>query len=417
MPAISDTNADNELLKLILTPEGRADPYPHYTALRETAPILRSAMGPLVLSRYDDCMSALRDPRLGRGAQLRAEQGGGPMGMMGFDVEPEVRERFFGRAGNNMLFADPPEHTRLRRLVSRAFTPHRVDELRPVVQAIADRLLDQMTKAAVVDVMDALAFPLPVTVIGELVGVPPEDHEAFRPLVRAAVAGIDPSAAAGGLEGAVAAMDEMTEYFRRLAKQRREEPRDDLLTALLHAQDAGDALDEDEVIATAILLFVAGFETTTNLIGNGLLALLRHPDQLERWRTHPELARSGVEELLRWDSPVQLNMRTALEDAEIGGEPLTRGDMVIVLQGGANHDPAHFDQPDVLDIGREDNIPLSFGWGIHHCLGAALARMEGEVVFTSLFERFRVIELESEPDWRPILTLRGLNRLDISVGV
>ena len=339
------------------------------------------------------------------------------MGMMGFDVEPEVRERFFGRAGNNMLFADPPEHTRLRRLVSRAFTPHRVDELRPVVQAIADRLLDQMAKAAAVDVMDALAFPLPVTVIGELVGVPPEDHETFRPLVRAAVAGIDPSAAAGGLEGAVAAMDEMTEYFRRLAKQRRKEPHDDLLTALLQAQDAGDALDEDEVIATAILLFVAGFETTTNLIGNGLLALLRQPDQLERWRAHPELARSGVEELLRWDSPVQLNMRTALEDAEIDGEPLTRGDMVIILQGGANHDPAHFDQPDVLDIGREDNIPLSFGWGIHHCLGAALARMEGEVVFTRLFERFRVIELESEPDWRPILTLRGLNRLDISVGV
>jgi cytochrome P450 len=415
VPAIVNTDADNELMRLILTPEGRADPYPHYAALRAAAPVLRSMLGPIVLSRYDDCIAALRDPRLGRGTQLRAEGGIPALAMAGIDVDPETRQRFFGRAGNNMLFADPPEHSRLRRLVSRAFTPHRVEELRPAVARIAEDLLDDMAEHAENDVMDSLAFPLPVTVIGELVGVPASDRAGFRPLVRAAVAGIDPSAAAGGLEGALAAMDEMTDYFRDLADHRRREPTDDLLSALLHARDAGDALNDDEVIATAILLFVAGFETTTNLIGNGLLALLRHPDQLCRWREQPEMARSAVEELLRWDSPVQLNMRTALEPAEVGGEPVERGEMIIVLQGGANHDPERFADPDVLDIARADNHPLSFGWGIHHCIGAGLARMEGEVVFNALLSRFRSIELIHEPEWRPILTLRGLSSLHVSL--
>jgi cytochrome P450 len=416
MPAICDVDADNVLLRLLLTPEGRADPYPLYRELRDTAPVLRSSFGPVVLSRYEDCMTALRDPRLGRGTALRAAGEGPSLGFAGFDVDPEQRQAFFERAGNNMLFADPPDHTRLRRLVSRAFTPHRIDGLRPAVEAMVAGYLDDMLDAGEVDVMTALAFPLPVTVIGELVGVPAADRASFQPLVRAGTAALDPAADPATLHTATAAMDQMRAYFFDLVAERRRTPADDLLSGLVAAREAGDALSDDEVVATAILLFAAGFETTTNLIGNGLLALLNHPDELDRWRNDPSLAHTAVEELLRWDSPVQLNMRTALESADVAGEPLARGEAVVVLQGGANRDPERFDHPEILDVGRADNAPISFGWGIHHCLGAALARMEGEVVFNALLRRCRTIENRvDEPEWRPTLTLRGLATLPVAV--
>ena len=416
MPAICDVDADNVLLRLLLTPEGRADPYPLYRELRDTAPVLRSSFGPVVLSRYEDCMTALRDPRLGRGTALRAAGEGPSLGFAGFDVDPEQRQAFFERAGNNMLFADPPDHTRLRRLVSRAFTPHRIDGLRPAVEAMVAGYLDDMLDAGEVDVMTALAFPLPVTVIGELVGVPAADRASFQPLVRAGTAALDPAADPATLHTATAAMDQMRAYFFDLVAERRRTPAEDLLSGLVAAREAGDALSDDEVVATAILLFAAGFETTTNLIGNGLLALLNHPDELDRWRNDPSLAHTAVEELLRWDSPVQLNMRTALESADVAGEPLARGEAVVVLQGGANRDPERFDHPEILDVGRADNAPISFGWGIHHCLGAALARMEGEVVFNALLRRCRTIENRvDEPEWRPTLTLRGLATLPVAV--
>lgn len=415
MPAAVDVAADNVLIRLLLTPEGRADPYTHYRELRDTAPVLRSSLGPVVLSRYADCMTALRDPRLGRGTALR-EAGASPVGFAGFDVDPDLRNAFFERAGNNMLFADPPDHTRLRRLVSRAFTPKRIEALRPAVEAMVERHLDDMLAAGEVDVMEALAFPLPVTVIGELVGVPAPDRAGFQPLIRAAVAALDPSADGPAIARAADAMDQARGYFADLVAERRRQPANDLLSGLIASQDAGDALSDDEVIATAVLLFSAGFETTTNLIGNGLLALLQHPDQLERWRADPTLAPAAVEELLRWDSPVQVNMRTALEPAEVAGEPLEVGDVVIVLQGGANRDPAHFANAETFDVGRPDNAPLSFGWGIHHCLGAALARMEGEVVFNALLQRCRRIDARFDaPEWRPTLTLRGLATLPVEV--
>jgi cytochrome P450 len=276
--------------------------------------------------------------------------------------------------------------------------------------------LDDMLDAGEVDVMTALAFPLPVTVIGELVGVPAADRASFQPLVRAGTAALDPAADPATLHTATAAMDQMRAYFFDLVAERRRTPADDLLSGLVAAREAGDALSDDEVVATAILLFAAGFETTTNLIGNGLLALLNHPDELDRWRNDPSLAHTAVEELLRWDSPVQLNMRTALESADVAGEPLARGEAVVVLQGGANRDPERFDHPEILDVGRADNAPISFGWGIHHCLGAALARMEGEVVFNALLRRCRTIENRvDEPEWRPTLTLRGLATLPVAV--
>jgi cytochrome P450 len=208
----------------------------------------------------------------------------------------------------------------------------------------------------------------------------------------------------------------MGAYFSDLLNARRRHPANDLLSGLVQARDAGDALTDEEIVATAILLFAAGFETTTNLIGNGLLALLRAPDQLDRWRNDPDLAHTAVEELLRWDSPVQVNLRTALQPVEVAGEALEPGDVVLVLQGGANRDPDRFDHAETLDVGRADNQPLSFGWGIHHCLGAPLARMEGEIVFNSLFDRFDTIELlDDDPAWRPNLTLRGLAALPVRV--
>jgi cytochrome P450 len=416
MPAVQDATADTLVFQLMLTPEGRRDPYPLYRQLREAAPVLRSGFGPLVLSRYDDCVSALRDPRLGRGTSLRAEGDSGPVGFGALDADPARRQRFFEQAGNNMLFADPPDHTRLRRLVSRAFTPKRIEALRPAVQRMVDEVLDHMAGAGAVDVMEVLAFPLPVAVIGELVGVPASVRPSFQPLVRAGTAALDPAAPAEVLEDATAAMERMRAYFAELVAERRSESTDDLLSGLVAARDAGDALNDDEVIATAILLFAAGFETTTNLIGNGLLALLQQPEEMRRWREHPALAPLAVEELLRWDSPVQVNMRTALEPAELAGEHLDPGDVVIVLQGGANRDPARFDRPEELDLSRPGNAPLSFGMGIHHCLGAGLARMEGELVFNSLLARFAAIALASEEvEWRPNLTLRGLASLPVEL--
>src|SRR5690606_1179542 len=224
----------------MLTPEGRADPYSHYRQLRDTAPVLRSSFGPIVLSRYDDCMTALRDPRLGRGTALRAE-GGSPIGFAGFDVDPELRRAFFERAGNNMLFADPPDHTRLRRLVSRAFTPKRVESLRPAVAAMVDQRLDAMVDAGDVDVMEMLAFPLPVTVIGELVGVPPADRPGFQPLIRSAVAALDPTTDPAAIRTAAAAMDQARGYFADLVAERRRRPAEDLLSGLIASREAGDA--------------------------------------------------------------------------------------------------------------------------------------------------------------------------------
>ena len=416
MPAVTDNDADNALIRLLLTPEGRADPYAHYREIRERAPVLRSSFGPIVLSRYDECMLALRDPRLGRGLALRQGSAMSGLGFAGLDADPEQRARFFQRAGNNMLMADPPDHTRLRRLVSRAFTPKRIESLRPAVLSITNRHIDDMLDAGEIDVMKALAFPLPVTVIGELVGVPEEDRGAFQPLIQTAVVALDPSADATSLALAADAMDQVSDYFADLVVQRRRTPGDDLLSGLIASREAGDALSDDEVVATAVLLFSAGFETTTNLIGNGLLALLQHPDQLERWRTDPTLAHSAVEELLRWDSPVQLNMRVALEPAEIAGETLEPGDAVVVLQGSANRDPDHFTEAEQLDLARTDNLPLSFGWGIHHCLGAALARIEGEEVFNALLRRCHSIEPRFDtPEWRTTLTLRGLATLPVTV--
>jgi cytochrome P450 len=393
--------ADAVVVELVATPEGRADPYSRYARLRSLAPVHRSAIGFWVLTRFDDCQRVLRDPRVGKDFSGAARA-------LGLSDAQQAEQAAFRDDHSNMLFADPPDHTRLRGLATRAFTPRTVEALRGRVVAIVDELIDGFG-AGEVDLMDALAFPLPVTVIGEMLGVPAEDRAQFRPLVRASTAVLELAVTPEALAAATAARATMEEYFAALVAERRAHPRDDLLTQLIETEDKGDQLSERELISTAILLFAAGFETTTHLIGNSVLALLGDPGQLDRLRDDRSLLRPGVEELLRYDSPVQITARTAYEPIDVAGHDVEAGETVLALLGAANRDPDHFTDPDRLDVGRDGGAALSFGSGIHYCLGAALARLEGQVVLDRLLERFATWELVGDrPGHRDSLTLRGL---------
>ena len=409
MTSVSIVEADALLAELVATPEGRADPYPRYARLRAMAPVHRSGFGFWALTRYDDCQQLLRHPGVGKDVSEAANA----LGLSADDSNAQAR---FRNDRSNMLVTDPPDHTRLRGLVTRAFTPRTVERLRGRIVGLVDELLDGFGPGEV-DVMDALAFPLPVTVIGEMLGVPAEDRPMLRPLVRSITAVLELAVTPEALAEATVADDKLSDYFVDLVTERRAHPQDDMLTKLIEAEDKGDQLTEHELISTAILLFAAGFETTTHLIGNGLLALLRHPDQIDRLRADRSLLRPGVEELLRYDSPVQIAVRTAYEDLSIGGETIPKGGIVLALLGAANRDPAHFADPDRLDVGRDEGAPISFGGGIHFCLGAALARLEGQIVFDRLLSRFGTMELVGGPPTvRDSLTLRGLVDLKVRFG-
>lgn len=387
------------------------DPYPHYRALREVAPIHRIELpnGPVlwVLTRYDDCKAVLASPRFGK--EDRANRDG--TGLFGQDLGPPAAD--LQRRTSPMLFLNPPDHTRIRGLFSRAFTPKRIDALRGRIAAIAAEILTDVDGE--VELLDTLAFPFPVAVIGELVGVPASDRPRFRQLVRDGAASLELSADAEVLARADVALREMTAYFDDLIAVRRRRPDDDLLTALIEVEDAGDTIAHNELIANVILLFAAGFETTSNLVGNGVVALCAHPEELARLRADRSLLLSAVDEILRYDSPVQLDGRTALADTSLpDGTAVAGGETVVTLLGAANHDPARFADPDRFDVSRADSGALSFAWGIHHCLGASLARAEGVAVFAQLLDRYRSIEiLEDPPRWRRSMTLRGLDALPV----
>ena len=399
---------DGLVMETLLSPEGRADPYPRYRLLRDAAPVHHSELGPVwFLTRWSDCSNVLRDPRLGKGS-LDADRAA--------LFSPGLPPRQRSVMGNSMLFVNPPDHTRLRGLVSRGFTPRQIARLEAHIGHMADVIVERMAEAGEVDVMDALAFRLPVQVIGELVGVPPSDRDQFRVLVRNAAAALEPGVTEIQLDAAEHAMAVMDDYFRGLIARRRRDLDHDLTSALIAARDGDDRLTEDEMVATLILLFSAGFETTTNLIGNGLLCLLRNPDQFDRLRADPALVDSAVEEMLRFESPVQVDARTAFEPVEIDGHTITTGETVVTFLGAANRDPAVFPDPDRFDVTRHPNHPLSFAAGIHYCLGANLARLEGRVVFDRLTRRFADIAwLDNGPDWRGTLILRGVNHLNVAV--
>jgi cytochrome P450 len=390
-----ETAESAELLAELTTLTGREDPYPRYDRLRAIAPLIRAEDGALVVTRYADCATVVRDGRLGHM----------PPDMLAFVGLPDWAEhpalrQFF----TSMLAQNPPDHTRLRRLVSSTFTARRVQSLRPAIEAMVAGLLDGL--AGDTDFVERFAFPLPVNVIGELLGVPPADRAQFQTLVRdwsQVLDVITPEVLARADPAATVIRD----YLAGLAAERRAAPRDDLISALVAAEAGGDRLTEDELLTMAALLYGAGFETTTNLLANGLVALDRNPGQAFG---DPAVA---VEELLRYDSPVQIVSRVAYEDVELGGTTVAAGERVVAYLGAGNRDPERFADPHRLDLARADNAPLSFGGGIHYCLGAPLARLEAQIAFPALLRRFPGLEIGT-PVRRDSLTLRGYLSLPVS---
>jgi cytochrome P450 len=398
--------ASSELIYNPLLPEFHANPYPFYRRLREEDPVHASPLGIWVLTRYEDAVMILRDPRFGR------------------EGIAELQEARLGAArarpknSRDMLFRDPPDHTRLRALVSRAFTPRVVEEMRPHIQEIVDGLLDRVEGSGRMDVIEDLAYPLPVRVICEMLGVPTSDQEVFRQwsadIARSLDAALFPADSGVGTRGQEAS-DALKEYFRSLIAVRRKHPQPDLLSGLIAAEEQCDKLSEAELLSTCVLILIAGHETTVNLIGNGLLALLKNRDQLRALAGDPSLIQTGIEELLRYDGPVQRTSRMTMADVEIGEKKIAKDSVVVAAIGAANRDPAYFADPERLDVARKDNRHIAFGFGIHFCLGASLARIEGQVAIGTLLRRMPALKLVSDtPEWRESSVLRGLKTLPVT---
>jgi cytochrome P450 len=395
------------LIELMKDPVVRADPYDTYSRLQATGPVLPTVLGGWLLTRHAEVFAVLRDASFS--SSSRHQSGYEQVVQMARQLGLSDLQDLMGRV---MLFADPPDHTRLRRIVGQAFTGRAVEAMRPRIAAIVDRMLDPLAGDGGADLVETLAFPLPVTVISEMLGVPEADHGMLRSWTAEAVKALDPSDDMTVFFPAAEAIRCLRTYFDDLVGRRRRAPGTDLLSALIAAEDHGDRLSHEELLDTAILLFGAGHETTVNLISGGTLNLLRHRDQLARLRAEPSLIDTAVEELLRFGPPVQMTARIATADAELAGQPIAKGTEVIALLAAANRDPEVFEDPERLDIGRRDNRHLSFGGGIHHCLGAPLARIEGQEAIGRLMTRFPDLHLvESDVEWKPTSTIRGPRRL------
>jgi hypothetical protein len=385
-----------------LHPDFRADPYPHYHRLRREAPVYRHPLfGVWYLSRYDDVLGVLRDPTVSvRRMETKAFQRVFPFQSLGPDMVEVLR--------SNLLMLDPPDHTRIRNLVNKAFTPRMVERLGPRIRGIVDDLLDAAADAGEIELVRDFASPLPVIVIAEMLGVPVEDRERFKRWSDDMALLLDPISAPEGLPAMRQAFVEFGEYLDAVVEDRRRSPRDDLLSGLVAAEEAGDRLSPVELGSLAGLILAAGHETTTNLIGNAVVALLRNPGERKRLRDDPGLLESAVEEFLRYDSPVQATDRILTRELEIAGRRIPSGEAVVLLLAAANRDPARFPDPDRLDLARPDNRHLAFGQGVHFCLGAHLARVEAQLALGGLLRRFP--DLDGDPatvEWRPSMTLRG----------
>ncbi len=397
-------------------PSNRADPYRVYRQIREMGPVTAGIPGLVVFARHADCSAILTDPRAGADrtksilfAALAAS------GRLTKEDQEVIDRRPF-------LLRDPPDHTRLRRLVSKAFTPRVVEGLRMRIRQLVDEALDAVANRGRIDVVSEFAYPVPVAVISELLGVPTEDHETFQGWSRDLTRLLDPDIRL--LEAPddeerrrrAGTMALFREYFLDLIERRRSRPGDDLLSQLVAAEEEGDQLTEEELVATCVLLLVAGHETTVNLIANGILALLMNPEQRDLLRERPELARGAVEEALRFDPPVQVTGRIALEPLDIGGAPIPQGGIGMLLLAAANRDPAAFPDPDPerFDITRDAGHHLAFGMGPHFCLGAPLARLEGQIALSAFVRRVRDPLLADEPlRYKEHFTLRGLAELPV----
>ncbi|MEI8000142.1 MAG: cytochrome P450 [Actinomycetes bacterium] len=389
------------------------DPYPQYARLRSEAPVHRTPFGPWALSRYDDCIRLLRDPG------TSVEVG---------NADDARRERIFApddprddRGTHAILNLDPPDHTRIRRLVQKAFTPRQVEALHARIDHLVEAALDRVAPTGGMDVITDLAFPLPFEVISDLLGMPDTDREQIRDVAHTLAGVLEPLTPPEAADSLRAASDAMTHHVEAAIAWKRDRPADDLLSALVAVEDDGDVLSPGELRDQVTLLYIAGHETTVNLIGNAMATLLRHPDQLQRLRDDPTLVNNAVEELLRFDGPVQFSRRILLTDLEVGGQALSAGTFVFTLLGAANHDPDHFG-PDAesLDLGRRlAPQHLAFGGGIHHCLGAVLARAEARAALGALVARFPGLALATGTDplaWNGRLVLRGLDTLPVTFG-
>ena len=392
----------------IFDPAFARDPYPFYAQLREHDPIHwgggidGGTEGMWHIARHADIMQILREPRFAHRSRPPAE-----------GLPPEVA-LFLQLAGQSLLFVNPPDHTRLRRLVGHAFTPRAVEALRDPIRVTAERLLDDLATRDSFDVVGDYALPLTMTIIAQMLGIPADLQTKVPQWARVLVTAIDcrPSSDAYYQAGAVAA--EIYGNFVDIIERYRREPQETILGGMIAAHDQDDRLSEAEIVVTATTLLVAGHETTVNLIGNGVYALLRFPDQLTRLRDQPDLATSAVEEFLRFDSPSQMTSREAMEDLVVDGVTIPQGQQVNLLIGSGDRDPAAFTDPDQLDIGRAENRHLAFGMGMHYCLGAPLARMEGQIAIPALLRRFPQLRQAGEAMWRPTIGFRGMQRLMVA---
>lgn len=396
-------------LHALQTPEGRRNPFPIYARLRAEDPLTRivdrtRGLSLWLLTRYDDCVEVLKDPRFGKDAKKLSDD----------ELDRNHYRDDLAMLGQHLLGTDPPDHTRLRALVSKTFTPTRIEGMRPRIKAIAEQLMDQVEGRSEIDLVADYAYLLPVTVIAELLGVPIEDHPRFRAWTTV----IMTPPTDGKMDGIIAAGMEFFQYLMGLVEMRRANPQDDLVSALVAAEEGGDKLSSTELIGMLFLLLVAGHETTVNLIANGSLALLDFPDQRERLEKDPSLLESAVEEMLRYAGPVETStMRFALEDMTMHGKEIKRGDLVVVSLLSAAHDESRFPNADQFDIGRKPNKHLAFGYGIHFCLGAPLARLEGAIAFEVLLRRlpnFRLAVPREALEFHSSLLLHAIRKLPVT---
>jgi len=389
---------------LLLTPQYLADPYAVFRDMRSKDPVHWSErMNGWVVTRYEDVKIALQDTRLISGQRLRSYMGQFP------ETVQKRMEPLYNNYTKWLVMMDPPNHTRLRALVNKAFTPRMVEGLRPLIQKLNDELFDAFEAAGRMDAINGLAYPLPASVISEMLGIPPEDRQQFNQWADEMTAFLGSGRPKVDLaEAALKSVGELTRYFLPIVTERRENPKEDLISILVGVEEEGQKITEDEILAMCIFLLVAGHETTMALISNGLLALLRYPDQFDKLKNDPSLVGSAVEEFLRYESPLQHQIRIADEDFDIQGKAIQQGQRVVLMLGAANHDPEMFPNPDQLDICRSPNKHLAFGLGKHFCIGAPLARLEGQMVFTDIMRRFPTLRLENEDiEWRIDTSMRN----------
>jgi cytochrome P450 len=407
------------LIGFMASPRIRADPYRLYKIGQRLDPSHRSPIGVFVLMSHAEVAACLRDPRLGNDED-KADQSTLHLGFFSrFLGRENMRgtSEYLDLLNETMLFRDAPDHTRLRSLVAKAFTARRVEALAPRIQEIVDEILDSVPTRF--DLMSEFAYPLPARVICELLGVPAADQQLIIDRAPALAVGVDPSPMrpAGVIDAAEEATRFLDSYLRDLIAQRRTAPTDDLLSALIAAEEEGGHLTERELVATVLLLLVAGHETTANLIGNAMGVLSRRPDEHRRWRDDETLDRSAIEELLRFDSPVQMTLRIALEDLVIGKHEVPKGGFVVLVVGAANRDPLVFEDAQKLDLGRSPNPHLAFGGGAHFCIGAPLARLEARIALTTLIRRFPDLAVvRRSAVRRKSFTIRGYSKLEVTLG-